>query len=116
MSSLSEKLEEYELATKRWENVSPEWGAGRPALEVPKGWVPEGDNALNKQVGGKHYASMKIQPVEFIAANELGFLEGNVVKYICRHHAKNGAEDIKKAIHYCELLLQTKYGGENERE
>jgi hypothetical protein len=53
---------------------------------------------------------MKIQPVEFITANNLGFLEGNVVKYICRHHAKNGAEDIKKAIHYCELLLQTKYG------
>jgi hypothetical protein len=53
---------------------------------------------------------MKIQPVEFIAANNLGFLEGNIVKYVCRHHAKNGAEDIKKALHYCELLLQTKYG------
>ena len=66
--------------------------------------------ALSKQEGGSHYKSMKIQPVEFITANELGFLEGNVVKYICRHHAKNGAEDIKKAMHYCELLLQTKYG------
>lgn len=66
--------------------------------------------ALDKQEGGNHYKDMKIQPVEFITANELGFLEGNVVKYICRHHAKNGAEDIKKAIHYCELLLQTKYG------
>lgn len=68
------------------------------------------ENALTKQEGGNHYKNMKIQPVEFITANELGFLEGNVVKYICRHHAKNGAEDIKKAIHYCELLLQTKYG------
>ena len=67
------------------------------------------ENALRKQVGGSHYATMKIQPVEFITANELGFLEGNIVKYVCRHHAKNGAEDIKKAIHYCELLLQTKY-------
>jgi hypothetical protein len=67
-------------------------------------------DALMKQVGGNHYASMAIQPVEFIVANELGFLEGNIVKYVCRHHAKNGAEDIKKAIHYCELLLQTKYG------
>lgn len=65
---------------------------------------------LNKQEGGNHYKDMAIQPVEFITANNLGFLEGNVVKYICRHHAKNGAEDIKKAIHYCELLLQTKYG------
>jgi hypothetical protein len=68
------------------------------------------ENALRKQEGGNHYKDMAIQPVEFITANNLGFLEGNVVKYICRHHAKNGAEDIKKAIHYCELLLQTKYG------
>jgi len=68
------------------------------------------DNPLKKQEGGNHYKDMAIQPVEFITANNLGFLEGNVVKYICRHHAKNGAEDIKKAIHYCELLLQTKYG------
>ena len=67
-------------------------------------------NALKKQEGGNHYKDVAIQPVEFITANQLGFLEGNVVKYICRHHAKNGAEDIRKAIHYCELLLQTKYG------
>ena len=67
-------------------------------------------HALAKQEGGNHYKNMKIQPVEFITANNLGFLEGNVVKYICRHHAKNGAEDIKKAIHYCEMLLQVKYG------
>ena len=67
-------------------------------------------DALRKQEGGSHYKDMAIQPVEFITANNLGFLEGNVVKYICRHHAKNGAEDIRKAIHYCELLLQTKYG------
>jgi Protein of unknwon function (DUF3310) len=67
--------------------------------------------ALDKQEGGNHYKDMAIQPVEFITANDLGFLEGNIVKYVCRHHAKNGAEDIKKAIHYCELLLQTKYGG-----
>jgi hypothetical protein len=67
------------------------------------------EDALAKQVGGNHYANMAIQPVEFITANNLGFLEGNVVKYICRHYTKNGAEDIKKAIHYCELLLQTKY-------
>ena len=79
-------------------------------IVVGSGADKEWEEPLQKQVGGDHYASMKIQPVEFITANELGFLEGNVVKYICRHHAKNGAEDIKKAIHYCELLLQTKYG------
>ena len=67
-------------------------------------------NALDNQVGGSHYAEMTIQPAEFIVFNEIGFLEGNVIKYICRHQNKNGAEDIKKAIHYCELLLQLKYG------
>lgn len=67
-------------------------------------------DALDKQVGGNHYASMAIQPVEFITANNLTFLEGNVVKYISRHHAKNGADDVKKAIHYCELILKTVYG------
>lgn len=66
-------------------------------------------NALNKQEGGSHYKSMKIQPIEFITANNLGFIEGCIVKYICRHADKNGAEDIRKIIHYCELLLQTKY-------
>jgi|APCry1669188910_1035180.scaffolds.fasta_scaffold06834_2 Protein of unknwon function (DUF3310) len=70
--------------------------------------IPQG--ALDAQIGGNHYKDMAIQPVEFITANDLGFLEGNVVKYICRHHAKNGAQDIKKAIHYCQLILSTKYG------
>ena len=98
----------------KWMNGEKIMGSG-----VDKEWVeqmqethPEFQitNALAKQEGGNHYKDMAIQPVEFITANNLGFLEGNVVKYICRHHAKNGAEDIKKAIHYCELLLQTKYG------
>jgi hypothetical protein len=100
------------LRNKVWD--APTGAQALDVLKEPasKDFFPrdEKDNPLDKQVGGQHYASMKIQPVEFITANELGFLEGNVVKYICRHHAKNGAEDIKKAIHYCELLLQTKYG------
>ena len=65
--------------------------------------------ALEKQEGGSHYKDMIIQPVEYITANRMGFLEGNVIKYITRHQAKNGAEDIKKAIHYCELILATRY-------
>jgi hypothetical protein len=71
-------------------------------------------DALMKQVGGNHYASMAIQPVEFIVANNLTFLEGNVVKYISRHHAKNGADDVRKAIHYCELILRTVYHDTND--
>jgi len=66
--------------------------------------------AMEKQVGGEHYKNMPLQPAEFIHRNGIGFLEGNVIKYVCRHAAKNGEADIRKAIHYCELLLALKYG------
>jgi hypothetical protein len=72
-------------------------------------WCSLKVSPLNKQEGGSHYKDMIIQPVEYITANRLGFLEGNVIKYITRHIAKNGAEDIRKAIHYCELILATRY-------
>jgi hypothetical protein len=49
---------------------------------------------------------MKIQPGEFIRANKIGWYEGNAIKYICRHNAKNGRQDIEKAIHYLELVLE----------
>lgn len=68
--------------------------------------------ATQKQVGGSHYAEFNIQPVEFIIKNELGFLEGNVIKYVCRHHKKNGAQDIQKAIHYLELILDFYYANQ----
>lgn len=60
--------------------------------------------ALGKQVGGSHY-QMAIQPIEYIVQNNLGYREGNVIKYVTRHQSKNGAEDIKKAIHYLEMIL-----------
>jgi hypothetical protein len=63
-------------------------------------------SALDKQVGGSHYKDMAIQPVEYIHKNGLGFCEGNVVKYITRWKTKNGIEDLKKVIHYAELLIQ----------
>ena len=61
--------------------------------------------ALNKQVGGNHYKDFPIQPIEFIVKNNLGFIEGNVIKYICRWRKKNGLEDLEKAKHYIELLI-----------
>jgi hypothetical protein len=64
---------------------------------------------LDKQEGGAHYASRSIQPIVYIHQNELGFIEGNIVKYITRHREKNGLEDIKKVIHYCELLIELEY-------
>jgi hypothetical protein len=53
---------------------------------------------------------MKIQPVEYIHANAMPYMDGNVVKYISRHRNKNGAEDVRKAIQYCQMILQMEYG------
>ena len=63
-------------------------------------------SALNTQVGGSHYKGLKIQPVEYIHANGLPFIEGNIVKYITRWKSKNGIEDLKKVKHYVELLIE----------
>jgi len=65
----------------------------------------EEDRAMTKQVGGTHYKDMAIQPVEFIIANGLGFCEGNIIKYTCRYKQKNGVEDLRKVIHYAEMLI-----------
>lgn len=66
--------------------------------------------ALDRQEAGDHYKNMRIQPVEFCQANGLGYCESSVIKYVCRHKRKNGAEDIRKAIHFLELLLDLEYG------
>jgi len=56
-----------------------------------------------------HYCLDAIQPVDYIDANDLDFFEGNVIKYVTRHKRKGGADDIKKAIHYLEMILKRKY-------
>ena len=64
-------------------------------------------SALNEQVGGVHYKDMAIQPVEFIHANGIGYIEGSVIKYVSRWKTKgNGVEDLHKAIHFLELLIE----------
>jgi hypothetical protein len=65
-----------------------------------------GMSALDVQTGGSHYKDLKIQPVEYIHANGLGFCEGSVIKYITRWRAKNGIEDLKKARHFIDLLIE----------
>jgi hypothetical protein len=74
----------------------------------------EPQSALDKQVSGNHYKDCKIQPIEYIHANGLSYLEGNVIKYTTRHSKKNGKADIEKAIHYLELILEMEYKGETE--
>jgi hypothetical protein len=63
-------------------------------------------SALDKQVSGNHYKDKGIQPIIYIHANNLGFCEGNVVKYVTRWREKGGVADLRKAIHYLELLIQ----------
>jgi len=63
-------------------------------------------SALETQVDGSHYKKLKIQPVEYIHANEIGYMEGNVIKYVSRWKDKNGIKELEKAKHYLELLIE----------
>lgn len=62
--------------------------------------------ALDVQCGGSHYKDNPIQPIEYIHANNLPYIEGNVIKYITRWRSKNGLNDLKKARHYIDLLIE----------
>jgi len=59
-----------------------------------------------RQEGGDHYSKHNIQPYTFIQSNGLSFFQGNVIKYVVRYKDKNGIEDLKKIIHYCELEIE----------
>jgi hypothetical protein len=63
-------------------------------------------SALDDQVGGDHYKKLKIQPIEYIHANQIGYMEGNVIKYVSRWKDKNGIKDLEKAKHYIDLLIE----------
>ena len=71
--------------------------------------IDEVYKALDIQVGGGHYKDMKIQPIEFCHANNIGAAEGAAIKYICRHRFKNGRVDLEKAIHTLQVLIELEY-------
>ena len=79
------------------------WEKDRNGPRIPPG-------ALSEQIGGSHYKNFPIQPVEFIEKNGLSFLEGCVIKRMCRHDQKNGVDDLRKAIHETRLLMELHYG------
>lgn len=66
----------------------------------------EANNANNTQVAGDHYKKQPIQPWDYIAQNKLGYFEGNVVKYVSRWRDKGGVEDLRKARHYLDKLIE----------
>jgi len=94
-------LQEKMMTEEEWDalNSHPNINGIDP-LDIP---------ALNKQIGGDHYKDMEIQPVEFISRNKIPFIEGNVIKYVCRHKRKNGKKDLEKARHFIDLLIELEY-------
>ena len=73
------------------------------------------NDPYEKQVGGNHYQTMKIQPAEFINKNQMKFAEGNAIKYICRHINKGGEQDLQKAKHYIDMIIERDYGDDAEK-
>ena len=63
-------------------------------------------SSLVKQIGGNHYSKLAIQPVEYITKNKLSYLQGNVIKYVTRYKDKNGLQDLQKAKHYIDMLIE----------
>ena len=70
-------------------------------------------SAFDGQVGGDHYRGMAIQPAEFIHRNGIGFVEGLAIRYLCRWRQKGGLEDLRKAKHAIELLIEMEAGAEH---
>ena len=73
-------------------------------------------SSYKKQIGGKHYLNYKIQPSEFVIENKLLYPEGNVIKYILRHQDKGGKEDLEKAMHFIEMIIERDYSEEKEKQ
>ncbi len=82
--------------------------------DEPIGAVDAPPSALAVQVDGSHYKEMPIQPVEFIYRNNIGYMEGNVIKYVSRWRSKGGIADLHKAKHYIDLLIEMEAGPLNQ--
>ena len=70
----------------------------------------------DKQIGGSHYQKFKIQPSKFVIENELLYPEGCVIKYILRHRLKGKKQDLLKAIHFIEMIIERDYSKKKEEQ
>ena len=73
-------------------------------------------SAYKKQVGGKHYIKYKIQPSQFVVENKLLYPEGCVIKYVVRHQDKGGKQDLEKAKHMIDMIIERDYEEEKEKQ
>ena len=80
------------------------WGGICPGCDGVSCAPPK--TALDRQAGGNHYKDLPIQPVQYIHANGIGYFEGNVIKYVTRWRTKGGVQDLEKARHYIDLLIE----------
>ena len=101
------------LSNQMWNEHSQDCAAAMALLGpryAPQGIsaadTPQGVSVLSTQVGGGHYKDRAIQPIEYIHANGLSFIEGSVVKYITRWRDKGGVADLEKIKHYVDLLIE----------
>lgn len=81
-------------------------------LQYLAGWRKkvEDKGAFGKQVDGDHYSKLKIQPMQYALENGLNYGQSNAIKYITRYKDKNGKQDLEKAIHCLQLLMEYEYG------
>lgn len=99
--------EDFELVSETAEHSEDEnFTASLSGTYVVENGDVRFSSAFDKQTGGNHYKDLKIQPMEYALANKLDLAQGNVVKYVTRFRAKNGIEDLRKAIHCIELLIE----------
>lgn len=71
-------------------------------------------SALKEQIGGDHYKTMKIQPMEYSMANELNACQHTIIKYVSRYKDKGGIADLHKARHTIDLLIELEYGDKSK--
>ena len=73
-------------------------------------------SAYKKQIGGKHYLKYKIQPSQFVVENKLLYPEGCVIKYVVRHQDKGGKQDLEKAKHMIDMIIERDYEEKKEEK
>ncbi len=77
------------------------------ALPKSAEWIEDTtQSALDTQVGGDHYKTMAIQPMEFSMANKLDACQHTIIKYVARFRSKGGVEDLRKAKHVIDMLIE----------
>lgn len=72
--------------------------------------------ANDTQVGGDHYRNLPVQPWDFIHRNGLGFIAGTIISYIARYKYKGGVEDLRKARHCLDKLIEEESALDDPRQ